>query len=232
MGAHQNLAVLLGVASLLLNVCCDVGCKGTDGQPGQAGTAGRDGLPGLKGEKGDPAVMIQGPVDPITLLRLKGDLGNPGPPGDMGVKGYQGQLGATGPVGKPGPPGPTGKNTGAGQASSNQEVQYSAFSVIRNDSSYPVFGQKITYQTVVVNKPGDLIANTGIFVCRVAGVYYFTFHSIAKVSMCLGLSSNSLGDDKLVFCDYNRDRRYEQVSVNNNINNNNNIKHCLQSTSK
>lgn len=64
-----------------------------------------------------PAVMIEGPVDPITLLRLRGDLGSPGPPGDMGPKGYQGQVGATGYVGQPGIPGLAGKNTGAGKHS-------------------------------------------------------------------------------------------------------------------
>lgn len=64
-----------------------------------------------------PAVRIEGPVDPITLLRLRGDLGNPGPPGEMGPKGFQGQVGATGPVGEPGDPGPAGKNTGAGKHS-------------------------------------------------------------------------------------------------------------------
>ncbi|XP_037535693.1 complement C1q subcomponent subunit C [Nematolebias whitei] len=210
MGAHQNLAVLVSVASLLLNVQCDVGCKGTNGHPGADGTPGRDGLPGVKGQKGESAVLVDGPVDPVTLLELKGDQGSPGLPGVMGPVGYKGQVGATGRIGQPGPPGQAGKNTASGQDHSNEAAQYSAFSVIRTVSSYPSINQKITFQTAVVNKPGDFNTNTGDFTCRIPGVYYFTFHSVAKASMCLGLASDSL-ENKLVFCDYNNNRRYEQM---------------------
>ncbi|MEQ2200215.1 hypothetical protein XENOCAPTIV_025330 [Xenoophorus captivus] len=54
MAAYRGFAVLVGVASLLSAVRCDVNCKGTDGHPGEAGSTGRDGLPGIKGQKGEP----------------------------------------------------------------------------------------------------------------------------------------------------------------------------------
>ncbi|XP_037621772.1 complement C1q subcomponent subunit A [Sebastes umbrosus] len=202
MGGYYGLAVLVGVSLLLTTGQCDVDCRATDGQAGEAGTLGRDGYPGAKGEKGQPAVMASGPVDASALLRLKGETGNRGLQGGMGPKGYQGHLGAAGNPGKPGTLGPEGKNIGHGGQNSPQQAR-SAFSVIRTDNSYPPVGQVVTFQTTVVNTPADFNAATGHFTCRAAGVYYFTFHSVAKVSVCLYIASNAL-TDKLGFCDYNR----------------------------
>ncbi|XP_068578074.1 complement C1q subcomponent subunit A [Cebidichthys violaceus] len=202
MGGHYGMAVLVGVALLLTTGQCDVSCRGTDGRAGEAGAQGRDGFPGEKGEKGEPAVMDDGPVDVGVLLRLKGEEGSRGPQGVMGPKGYRGHLGPTGDPGELGHPGPEGKSLGQGGQLSPQQGR-SAFSVIRTDNSYPRFGQKITYQQTVVNAQDDFNAATGHFICSVPGFYYFTFHSMAKVSVCLGIASDAL-TDKLGFCDYNR----------------------------
>ncbi|XP_047437934.1 complement C1q subcomponent subunit C-like [Mugil cephalus] len=207
MGGYYELAVLVCVASLLLTSRCDESCKGTDGRPGEKGTAGRDGWPGVKGQKGEPAV-IDGPVDPDDLLRLKGEIGSQGLQGVVGPKGYRGNLGPPGPIGGPGRPGPDGKSIGSGQHSAQQAQ--SAFSVIRTSNSYPQPKQIITYQDTVVNKPGDFDTAAGYFTCRVPGVYYFTFQSVAKVSLCIYIVSDSLVN-KLGFCDYNANRQSEQV---------------------
>lgn len=208
MGDYYGLAVLVGVALLLTTGQCDVSCRGMDGRAGEAGAPGRDGYPGAKGEKGQPAVMADGPVDAAVLLRLKGEMGSRGTQGVMGPKGYRGHLGAVGQPGKPGRPGPAGRSIGHGGGQHSPQQAHSAFSVIRTDNSYPRVGQVVTFQSTVVNKPGDFNAATGYFTCRLPGVYYFTFQSMAKVSVCLYIASNAL-TDKLGFCDYNRNT--EQV---------------------
>ncbi|KAM9361938.1 complement C1q subcomponent subunit A [Symphorus nematophorus] len=209
MGGYYGLAVLVGVALLLKDVRCDVSCR--DGQPGEAGIPGRDGRLGQKGEKGEPAVMASGPLDAAALLRLRGDPGSRGKPGDMGPKGYRGELGPAGLPGRPGRPGPPGRDIGHGGQSHQQQ---SAFSVMRTDSSYPSVAQpRVTYQIAVVNTQNDFNIARGEFTCRVPGVYYFTFHSVAKVSLCLRIAS-APPFNKVGFCDYNKNdysRNSDQV---------------------
>ncbi|XP_008406589.1 complement C1q subcomponent subunit A-like [Poecilia reticulata] len=205
MGADFVCAVVFTVALLLSAVECDVNCNG---HPGERGPPGRDGLAGMKGQKGEPAAWVDGPVDPSMLLRLRGDKGNSGPQGPIGPKGYRGDVGAAGVAGQPGPAGPVGINLNSGQSSSNQNT-HSAFSVKRNVNQYPPFNQKITYQEAVVNTNNNFVINTGIFTCTTPGFYYFTFLSVAKVSMCLGLVKEGEAE-KIVFCDENT-RNSDQV---------------------
>ncbi|XP_029989289.1 complement C1q subcomponent subunit C-like isoform X2 [Sphaeramia orbicularis] len=193
-------------APLLSTGQCDVSCKGQDGHPGARGDPGRDGWPGAKGEKGETAVMDDGPVNTAARLWLKGEMGSRGLWGPMGPKGYRGDVGTPGHHGNPGPPGPDGLKLG--QNTGLLQHAHSAFSVIRTSNIYPPYRQNVTYQETVVNRPVDFNTATGHFTCRIPGVYYFVFHSVAKVSICLYIASNAL-ENKLGFCDYNRN--YDQV---------------------
>ncbi|KAM4613308.1 complement C1q subcomponent subunit A [Polymixia lowei] len=200
MGSYSWSVVLVGVAILLLTGQCQDSCQAKDGYPGEAGTAGRDGWPGPKGDKGEPAPTAAGPTDAGLLLKLKGQVGVRGQGGQMGPKGYRGDLGPEGPPGQPGGQGLDGG--GVNQASSPEQSQ-SAFSVVREVNNYPAYNRKITYQSTITNKPGDFNLNTGLFTCRVPGVYYFVFHCLSKVSMCIRLKSESQESKTLGFCDYN-----------------------------
>ncbi|KAM9860091.1 complement C1q subcomponent subunit C-like [Aulostomus maculatus] len=205
MGEYYGLAVVVGVAMLLSPGQCDVNCKGKDGHPGEPGIPGRSGLTGVKGEKGDSAFMWRHPMDSITLM-MKGETGDRGLPGPIGPKGFRGNVGAAGLPGPSGTPGPDGRGVIHGDDFSQQAM--SAFSVIRTDASYPQYNKIVTYQTSAVNRPADFNIATGHFTCRVPGVYYFVFHSTAKVSTCLRIASEALAN-QLGFCDYNRN--YDQV---------------------
>uniref|UniRef100_H3CM55 Complement C1q A chain n=1 Tax=Tetraodon nigroviridis TaxID=99883 RepID=H3CM55_TETNG len=194
MGCLYGLGVLVGVALLLTPGWGATDCKGIAGEAGQAGVPGRDGRPGAKGEKGEP----ERPSDPRVLMRLKGDAGSPGP------QGYRGEVGPRGLPGSPGLPGPGGNIAMSGNNTTEHVQQsQSAFSVLRTDRKYPTLGKKVTYQETLVNKPGDFNTTTSTFTCRKPGVYYFTFQSTAKVSVCLRIASDTIFD-KPGFCDYNR----------------------------
>ncbi|XP_072296106.1 complement C1q subcomponent subunit B-like [Eucyclogobius newberryi] len=192
MGGSYWLLLLAGGLSLLSIIHCDVSCP-LDGRPGVNGEPGREGLPGSKGEKGEPALEM--PKD--SLLRLKGNSGPRGAQGPMGPKGYAGQLGPRGEPGVTGEPGSDGVQIGQVQTTQKK----SAFSVIRNNIVYPPIGQTVTFDVSVVNDPPNFDLQSGVFTCRSPGIYYFSFHSVAKVSICLAIKSDV---EEVVFCDVNR----------------------------
>ncbi|XP_029626282.1 complement C1q subcomponent subunit A isoform X1 [Salmo trutta] len=198
MTSGYSLSVVCVAVFLSLGRCQDR-CSVQDGTPGAPGTPGRDGRQGAKGEKGEPALQL----DEVLPRALKGTKGSRGVPGDMGPKGLSGDLGPEGPSGPPGPPGLPG--SGGGQSRQHR----AAFSVSRTDVSYPPYKRTVTYNSAITSS-SMIGLNSGKFTCSIPGVYYFVFHSEAKVGMCLYLNSDVLGERKLGFCDYN-DRATTQV---------------------
>uniref|UniRef100_A0A673ZZE0 Complement component 1, q subcomponent, A chain n=1 Tax=Salmo trutta TaxID=8032 RepID=A0A673ZZE0_SALTR len=169
MTSGYSLSVVCVAVFLSLGRCQDR-CSVQDGTPGAPGTPGRDGRQGAKGEKGEPALQL----DEVLPRALKGTKGSRGVPGDMGPKGLSGDLGPEGPSGPPGPPGLPG--SGGGQSRQHR----AAFSVSRTDVSYPPYKRTVTYNSAITSS-SMIGLNSGKFTCSIPGVYYFVFHSEAKV---------------------------------------------------
>ncbi|KAJ0049961.1 hypothetical protein NL108_006509 [Boleophthalmus pectinirostris] len=199
MGGSYWLLLLVGGISLLSIIRCDV-CP-HDGRPGVKGTPGRDGFPGPKGEKGEPVLEQK----TGSFVTLKGDAGPRGAQGPMGPKGYSGRLGPRGEPGPPGSPGLDGGQIGQAEVAPQRNV---AFSAIQTNVRYPTPGQTVLFERFLVSaREFDL--QTGEFTCKVPGAYYFTFNSVAKVSMCLGINSDAL-TQRLGFCDFGN-RNVDQI---------------------
>lgn len=191
--AHEFLVLWL-VMLLSLAICQDT-CRVQDGKPGEPGIPGRDGHSGQKGQKGEAAPWL----DVDMKIGVKGDGGDRGFPGSMGPKGYRGENGQQGLPGPQGRPGPRGDSSGLdGQ-------HQSAFSVERTVKDKPNNGAPVTFNTVLADINGDFNLKTGYFTCKIAGVYYFVFHSMSSMgNLCLALKSDALGQESLGFCDFNK----------------------------
>uniref|UniRef100_A0A3B3ZHL7 C1q domain-containing protein n=1 Tax=Periophthalmus magnuspinnatus TaxID=409849 RepID=A0A3B3ZHL7_9GOBI len=198
MGGSYWLLLLVGGILLLSINCGDASCP-QDGRPGVNGGPGRDGLPGPKGEKGEP-VLEQYTGSRLTLKGISGPRGAQGP---MGPKGYSGQLGPRGEPGSTGKPGPDGVQIGQGEGFRREYSSTNVlFSVVRETN--------VAFESaVVLTNPSEFNLQTGVFTCSAPGIYYFTFNSVAKVSMCLAINSNTL-NARLGFCDHNN-RNLDQV---------------------
>ncbi|XP_026794099.1 complement C1q subcomponent subunit A [Pangasianodon hypophthalmus] len=182
------------VAVLLSFSLCQDKCRVQDGKEGVQGVPGRDGLPGQKGEKGEPGLQMESSKE--KLIALKGDKGEDGPIGDIGAKGFNGLLGPPGPIGPPGNP---GGSVGSGVFNAKK----AAFTVIRKKNENPRYNSPVIFTEALTNLNQDFNLATGSFTCKVAGVYYFVFHSVSEGDLCLKLVSNSNAGVSLTFCDYN-----------------------------
>ncbi|XP_008055841.1 complement C1q subcomponent subunit A [Carlito syrichta] len=195
------LAVCMLAVSLASTVTQEV-CRARDGKDGTAGTPGRPGRPGLKGERGEPGA----PSIRTGIRGLKGDQGAPGPTGSPGKVGYPGP---SGPLGLNGPPGVKGHKGNPGNIRDQARPAFSA--VLRNP---PTGGNVVIFDTVITNQEGAYQTNSGMFVCAVAGYYYFTFQVVSKWDICLSIvsSSRSQARRSLGFCDYNSKGVFQVVS--------------------
>ncbi|KAM5125497.1 uncharacterized protein ACMZJ9_022156 [Mantella aurantiaca] len=165
---------------------CSSPIPGLPGIPGTPGRDGRDGLKGAKGEKGLPAN--------VNMAALKGGKGMKGPQGPVGKSGPKGP---SGPPGEKGESGPRGDNGMPG----NHKRQYqSAFTVKRNTGEHPEKNAPIKFNDVITNDHGDYKSETGKFVCRIAGLYYFVYHASHSHNLCVTLRLND--HVRASFCDH------------------------------
>ncbi|XP_070558989.1 complement C1q tumor necrosis factor-related protein 2-like [Ptychodera flava] len=159
-----------------------IGPPGPPGAPGISGPVGRQGQPGVLGPVG-----TQGIKGEPGEKGIKGDVGGKGEQGENGVKGQAGLPGKVGPQGSKGDSGNNGTNgvkgdTGEpgikGQKGEEGEVQQVkvAFTVTRESRIIGTSAeQTITYTDVIVNQGANIDVNSGVFICEVPGIYYFSF---------------------------------------------------------
>nr|XP_033778263.1 complement C1q subcomponent subunit A [Geotrypetes seraphini] len=172
-------------------------CSAPKGQDGYPGVPGRDGRPGPKGDRGDPGL-------PGRRTGVKGALGDPGDPGPLGEPGMQGYKGPVGPLGPPGEPGQEGQKGTVADISNQKRPAFSAMidpeAMVKVDNNILLFGKVIT------NVESSYYPNSGKFLCRVPGFYYFTFHVISNGNLCLYIVKEHKGSaEKLVaFTDLNK----------------------------
>ncbi|XP_028664331.1 complement C1q subcomponent subunit C-like [Erpetoichthys calabaricus] len=170
-------------------------CSAKDGSDGHPGIDGRDGLKGHKGQKGEPALPTSG----TAQYGQKGDPGQRGPEGMPGPKGFNGRLG------EPGPPGPSGPNGDKGSQGGFASPHVSAFSVTRTLPDVPKPGSPIIFNNAITNSGGHFDTKTGVFTCKIPGIYYFVYHAQSDGNLCMSLKSKSSTNhvQEVEFCDYN-----------------------------
>ncbi|XP_009079902.1 PREDICTED: complement C1q subcomponent subunit B [Acanthisitta chloris] len=164
---------------------------GIPGSPGLPGSNGRNGENGPKGEQGPPG-----------LSEHEGDIGQKGEPGEPGHPGKIGPRGFPGPMGLPGIPGLPGLR---GDSGDYKATAKSAFSALRSISSYPRANYPVRFERALTNEKSHYESRYGRFVCRVPGIYYFTYHVTSRGNLCLSIikgRSSSTGEKVVTFCDY------------------------------
>ncbi|XP_012624126.2 protein HP-20 homolog isoform X1 [Microcebus murinus] len=103
------------------------------------------------------------------LQRPRGPPGSRGPPGPPGPQGLPGFPGLAGFPGLPGPPGAPGSPGEIIQCPCNRQ---SAFTV-KLSGKLPSPAKPVTFTEVLYNAQNDLKEDTGVFTCRVPGIYHF-----------------------------------------------------------
>ncbi|XP_014802439.1 PREDICTED: complement C1q subcomponent subunit B [Calidris pugnax] len=164
---------------------------GIPGSPGQPGSNGKDGKDGPKGDRGPPGL-----VEHEEDMGEKGDPGQPGYPGKIGPRGPPGSKGLPGPLGPPGPDGDSGDY---------QATLKSAFSAAKSTSAYPRRDQPVRFDRIITNERRHYENRYGRFICRVPGIYYFTYHVTSRGNLCLSVKKGrggSRGEKVVTFCDY------------------------------
>ncbi|MEE6482520.1 hypothetical protein FKM82_013262 [Ascaphus truei] len=193
MNSHIRMSLSTGL--ILLALVSLVGCEtcpctsATPGLPGIPGTPGKDGRDGYKGVQGEPGIPAA--LRSHVLKGEKGVIGVPGPTGKNGPKGPHGPEGEKGELGLKGEHGTPG----------DHKRQYqSAFTVARMTAEYPAKNSPIIFTREITNDHKDYNVATGRFTCRIAGLYYFTYHVSQAYNLCVSLLVNN--EIKANFCDH------------------------------
>lgn len=83
----------------------------------------------------------------------------------------QGPVGPAGPPGKAGPPGPPGPKGGKGLT----QGPVAFYAALKEDFNKE---DVLKFETVMTNLGGRYDASTGMFTCKLAGVYHFSYHIV------------------------------------------------------
>uniref|UniRef100_A0A8D2IXH0 Collagen type X alpha 1 chain n=1 Tax=Varanus komodoensis TaxID=61221 RepID=A0A8D2IXH0_VARKO len=168
------------------------GLPGVKGERGLAGLDGKSGQPGEPGLPGDPGLAgspgLPGPMGSPGLKGAAGINGEPGPRGPSGIPGSRGPVGPPGIPGFPGSKGEPGAPGLPGPAGISTKV--SAFTVILSQA-YPLAASPIKFDKILYNRQQHYDPRSGIFTCRIPGLYYFAYHVHVKgTHVWVGLYKN------------------------------------------
>uniref|UniRef100_A0A8D0BP42 Complement C1q subcomponent subunit A n=1 Tax=Salvator merianae TaxID=96440 RepID=A0A8D0BP42_SALMN len=189
------MATRFWVAAFLLLSILDVAtsqsnvCQAPNGRDGHPGAPGRNGRPGQKGDTGEPGMSIRS----ATLQGTKGD------PGEPGIQGTPGNRGSVGPDGPQGPPGKVGEKGQKGQVGDTTTQARTAFSASRRSPN--ALGNVVVFDHIITNQDQAYSGQSGEFICKTPGYYYFAFQVVASGHLCLRLMHK--GNAVATFCDNN-----------------------------
>ncbi|KAJ7316237.1 hypothetical protein JRQ81_002399 [Phrynocephalus forsythii] len=200
--ANQLLSSFLkaeGSRQLVCSVPGPPGPPGAPGPPGPPGNIGRMGFPGKDGPDGEDGEKDGGEKGEKGPQGKAGNPGKPGPKGKAGAIGKAGPRGPKGPKGNPGkwggpgkkgPKGIQGDPGMPGPCSCRDKKARSAFSVAVT-KSYPRERLPIKFDRVLMNEGGHYNTSSGKFMCRIPGIYYFTYDiTLANKHLAIGLVHN------------------------------------------
>uniref|UniRef100_UPI00398E6A21 complement C1q subcomponent subunit B-like n=1 Tax=Pristiophorus japonicus TaxID=55135 RepID=UPI00398E6A21 len=183
------LLLLLVAVSAAQDTCtASSGIHGFPGHPGMPGTPGTNGRDGAPGRKGKP-----GPAGSASLD------GNKGQKGEQGLEGSTGKVGPDGEGGEQGEKGVAGEKGERGEVGDHTSTLKSAFSVARHTTASPKKTLPIKFDKSITNDQQSYSSRRGKFLCKIPGLYYFTYHATSKGNLCVNIMLNT--EKKIGFCD-------------------------------